>query len=131
MNVSAPIAKMEVEIQFGTPSSRHDHVKGARPRKRGDDEPGRGLDGRRPAEGLAVRSVNILFQVCLPPVAGSALKPVSPTPPRGLAPLENPHEGGTPPSELPDGEDPASRLRAPVSHGYGTISRRTVMKNVG
>ena len=83
------------------------------------------------AGGLAVRSVNILFQVCLPPVAGSALKPASPTPPRGPAPLENPHEGGTPYSEFPDGEDPASRLRAPVSDGYGTISRRTVMKNVG
>ena len=53
------------------------------------------LTGGVQAGGLAVRSVNILFQVCLPPVAGSALKPASPTPPRGPAPLENPHEGGT------------------------------------
>ncbi|MEK7351432.1 MAG: hypothetical protein AAB177_11210, partial [Nitrospirota bacterium] len=50
------------------------------------------------AGGLAARSVNILFQVCLPPVVGSALNPASPTPPRGPAPLENPHEGGAPPS---------------------------------
>jgi hypothetical protein len=65
MNVSAPIMKMEVETQYGTPSSRHDHEKGARPRKRSDDAPGRGWDGVQ-AGGLAVRSINILFYVCFP-----------------------------------------------------------------
>jgi hypothetical protein len=52
MSASAAIMKMEVEIQYGTPSSRHDHAKGARPRKRGDDAPGRGWDGVQ-AGGLA------------------------------------------------------------------------------
>ena len=75
--------------------------------KRGDDAPGR-------PSGLAARLVNILVHVCLPPVVGSALKPASPTPPRGPAPLEYPHEGGTPPSKLPVGARPrltASRAR--------------------
>jgi hypothetical protein len=45
-------------------SSRHDHAKGARSRKRGGDAPGRGRHGVQ-AGGLAARSVNILFQVCL------------------------------------------------------------------
>jgi len=98
-------------------SSRHDHAKGARPRKRGGDAPGRGRTGVQ-AGGLATQSVNILIQVqgCLPPVAGSALKPASPTPTRGPAPLWNPHEGGIPPSELPGGVLP--RLAAPrACHG--------------
>jgi len=42
MNVSAAIAETEVRIQCGILSSRHDHAKGARPRKRGGDAPGRG-----------------------------------------------------------------------------------------
>jgi len=66
MNVSAAIAETEGRIHCGILSSRHDHVKGARPRKRGGDAPGRGWPGVQ-AGGLAVRSVNILFQVCLPP----------------------------------------------------------------
>jgi len=35
MNVSAAIAETEERIQCGILSSRHDHAKGARPRKRG------------------------------------------------------------------------------------------------
>ena len=65
MNVSAAIADMEFKIQYGTLSSRHDHAKGARPRKRGGDAPGRGRPGVQ-AGGLAARSVKVLFQVCLP-----------------------------------------------------------------
>src|SRR5713226_5749091 len=49
------------------------------------------------AGGLAPQSVNILFQVCLPPVAGSALEPASPTPTKGASPLvESPRRGRTP-----------------------------------
>ena len=36
-----------------------------------------------------------------PTVAGSALKPASPTPTKGPAPLYDPHEEGIPSSELP------------------------------
>jgi hypothetical protein len=86
MNVSAAIAETEGRIHCGILSSRHDRVEGARPRKRGGDAPGRGRPGVQ-AGGLAVRSVNILFQVCLPPVVGLAPKPASPTPTRGPAPL--------------------------------------------
>ena len=42
MNVSAAIAETQVRIHCGILSSRHDHAKGARPRKRGGDAPGRG-----------------------------------------------------------------------------------------
>jgi hypothetical protein len=56
----AAIAETEVRIQCGILSLRHDHAKGARPRKRG---------------GLASRQ------------AGSGLEPVLPTLTRGLAPL--------------------------------------------
>ena len=66
MNVSNAIAETEGRIHCGILSPRHDHVKGARPRKRGSDAPGRGWPGVQ-AGGHAVRSVNILFQVCLPP----------------------------------------------------------------
>jgi len=86
MNVSAAIAEAEVSIQCGILSSRHDHAKGARPRKRGGDAPGHSRHGVQ-AGGFAVRSVNILFQVCLPPVAGSALELASLAPIRRLAPL--------------------------------------------
>ena len=49
------------------------------------------------AGGLATRSVNILFQVCLPPVVGSALKPASPTSTSGASPLvESPRKEHTP-----------------------------------
>jgi hypothetical protein len=61
MNVSAAIAETEGRIHCGILSSRHDHVKGARPRKRGGDAPGRGWPGVQ-AGGLAARSVNILFK---------------------------------------------------------------------
>ena len=68
------------------------------------------------AGGLAARSVNILFQVCLPPVAGSALEPASPTPIKGASPLlESPRRGAHPLRNSQAGLLPASRLRAPVS----------------
>jgi hypothetical protein len=86
MNVSAAIAETEGRIHCGILSSRHDHAKGARSRKRGGDASGRGRTGVQ-VGGLAVRSVNILFQVRLPSVVGLALKPASPTPTRGPAPL--------------------------------------------
>src|SRR2546422_457392 len=60
MSASASIAEAEVRISCGILSSRHDHAKGARPRKRGGDTPGRGRPGIQ-AGGLAVRSVNILL----------------------------------------------------------------------
>ena len=63
------------------------------------------------AGGLAVRSVNILFQVCLPSVVGSTLKPASPTPPRGGSPLGTSPRRGHTPSELP--VVAKSRLAAP------------------
>ena len=59
MNTSAAIAETEIRIQCGILSSLHDHAKGARPRKRGGDAPGRGRTGVR-AGGLATQSVNIL-----------------------------------------------------------------------
>src|SRR5467141_3500018 len=100
MNVSAAIGGSEVRTQCGIPSSRHDHAKGARPHKRGGNAPGRGRHGIQ-AGGLAARSVNILFHVCLPPVTGSALERASPTPTGAPAPLWNPPEGGTPPLGTP------------------------------
>ena len=66
MNVSTAIEETEGRIHCGILSSRHDHVKGARPRKRGGDAPGRGWPGVQTG-GLAAQSVNILFQVCLSP----------------------------------------------------------------
>jgi hypothetical protein len=50
-------AETEVRISCGILSSRHDHAKGARPRKRGGDAPGRGRACSH-AGGLATRSVN-------------------------------------------------------------------------
>jgi len=50
-------AETEVRILCGILSSRHDHAKGARPRKRGGDVPGRGRACSH-AGGLAARSVN-------------------------------------------------------------------------
>jgi hypothetical protein len=82
MNTSAAIAETEIRIQCGILSSLHDHAKGARPRKRGGDAPGRGRTGVR-AGGFATQSVNILP----PSLAGSALEPASPTLTRGPAPL--------------------------------------------
>jgi len=61
MTASAAIAETEVRIQCGILSSRHDHAKGARPRKRGGDAPGRGRTGVQ-AGGLAAQSVDILFK---------------------------------------------------------------------
>jgi len=86
MNVSAAIAEAEVRIQCGILSSRHDHAKGARPRKRGGDAPGRGRHGVQ-AGGLTTRSVNILCQVCLPPSWDRLWNLPRPLLQRGLAPL--------------------------------------------
>jgi len=66
MNISVAIAGTEGRIHCGILSSRHDHVKGARPRKRGGDAPGRSWHGVQ-AGWLAAQSVNIRFQVCLSP----------------------------------------------------------------
>ena len=75
------------------------------------------------AGGLAARSVNILLQVCLPPVAGSALEPASPTPTRAPSPLvESPRRGRTPFGTPMRGNAPASRLRAPVSLDVSAVS---------
>ena len=60
MNFSAAIAEAEVRISCGILSSRHDHAKGARPRKRVGDAPGCGLHGVQ-AGGLAAHSINIRF----------------------------------------------------------------------
>jgi len=60
MNVSAAIAETEERVQCGILSSRHDHAKGARPRKRGGDAPGRGWHGIQ-AGGLAAQPINIRF----------------------------------------------------------------------
>jgi hypothetical protein len=60
MNVSAAIAETEERIQCGILSSRHDHAKSARPRKRGGDAPGRSWHGVQ-ACGLAAHSINIRF----------------------------------------------------------------------
>jgi hypothetical protein len=60
MNVSAAIAETEERIQCGILSSRHDHAKGVRPRKRGGDAPGCGRRGVQ-AGALAAHSINIRF----------------------------------------------------------------------
>jgi cytochrome P450 len=60
MNFSAAIAEAEVRISCGILSSRHDHAKGARPRKRVGDAPGCGRHGVQ-AGGLAAHSINIRF----------------------------------------------------------------------
>jgi hypothetical protein len=60
MNVSAAIAETEERIQCGILSSRHDHAKGARPRKRGGDASGRSWHGVQ-AGGLAAQAINIGF----------------------------------------------------------------------
>jgi len=49
MNVSAATAETGVRIQCRILSSRHDHTKGARPRKRGGDAPGRVCPASRQA----------------------------------------------------------------------------------
>jgi len=105
MNVSAAIAETEVRIQCGILSSRHDHAKGARPRKRGGDAPGRGRTGVQ-AGGLATQSVNILFKdASLPPGLSSeacfahsykGAKPPCRIPTKGAHPLRNSQAvGGT------------------------------------
>ena len=60
-------------------------------------------------------------QVCIPPVAGSALEPALPTPTGGAAPS----------SKLPGGLCPASQLRAPVSLAVSAVSSRTLVNNAG
>ena len=101
MNISAAIAEMEVRIHCRKLSSRHDHTKGARPRKRGDDAPGRGRTGVQ-AGGLATQSVNILFK-------DASL-------PRGTARLSRP---------------PSLTLPHIMGEGWEGGGRRTVMNNAG
>ncbi len=109
MNASAAIAETEVRIQCGILSSRHDHAKGARPRKRGGDAPGRGGHGVQ-AGGLAVRSVNILFQVCLPPSRARLWSLPRPLLQGGSPLVKSPRRGRTP-FETPRRDVP--RLVAP------------------
>jgi len=76
------------------------------------------------AGGLAARSVIILFQVCLPPSRArlwSLPRPLL----QGGQPLCRIPTKGAPPSELPGGVLPASRLRAPVSLTISAILSRT------
>ena len=106
MNVSAAIADSEVRIQCGILSSRHDHAKGARPRKRGGDAPGHGRTGVQ-AGGLATQSVNILFKdASLPRGLGSesclahsykGASPLVESPRRGHTPFGTPRRSVTPP----------------------------------
>jgi len=81
--------------------------------------------------GFAARSVNILFQVCLPSVVGSALKPASPLLQGGQPPWKIPTKEAHPLRNSQSWQSPASRLLAPVSLGDCAISRRTVMNNAG
>jgi hypothetical protein len=81
--------------------------------------------------GSPAQSVNILFQVCLPPVAGSALEPRLAHSYKGASPLVKSHEGAHPLRNSQAGQHPASRLRASVSRGDCVISRQTVINNAG
>ena len=76
-SASAALAETEVRIQCSILSSRHDHAKSARPRKRGGEIPERGRHGSQ-AGWLAARSVNILSGTgTLLPGAGPSSEPVS------------------------------------------------------
>jgi hypothetical protein len=87
---------------------------------------------RRPGR-RARRSVGQHTVSSMPPsLAGSALKPASPTSTRGgQPPCRIPTKGAHPLRNSQAGCYPASRLRAPVSRGDCAISRRTVMNNAG
>ena len=88
MNVSAPIAEREVNIHYEIPSSRQNHVDGARPRKRGDDAPSAG--------GLAPRTFNVLHEYVSGPL-GSVRRSRSPTHPSPIL-WVSVREGGDEPS---------------------------------
>src|SRR4029077_3888927 len=76
---STTTADSKIRAHCGILSSRQDHTKGARPRKRGDDAP---------AGGRARRSVGQHTISSMPPfLVGSAQKPASPTLTRGPGPL--------------------------------------------
>ena len=115
MNVSAAIAESEVRTQCGILSSRHDHAKGARPRKRGGDAPGRSWPGVQ-AGGLAAQSVNILLGT------GALLS--------GACPRSE-DNGRQRDRHRRRRWSQSPRLRAPVSLGDCAISRRTVINNAG
>ena len=124
MNTSAAIAETEVRIPCGTLSSRHDRVKGARPRKRGGDAPGRGRTGVQ-AGGLATQSVNILFKDASLPRGLSSeacfahsykgASPLVESPRRGHTPFGTPRRGG-------GGRLAAPRLRVA---DWASVHRRT------
>ena len=130
MNVSAPIAETESRIHCGILSSRHDHAKGARPRKRGGDAPGRGGPASRQAGSPLGRSTYCFKYASLPSQARLWSLP-RPLLQGGQPPCRIPTKGAHPLRNSQAGCCPASRLRAPVSRGDCAISRRTVMNNAG
>jgi len=130
MNVSAAIAETEGRIHCGIPSSRHDHAKGARPRKRDGDAPGRGGPASRQADSPLGRSTYCFKYASLPSQARLWSLP-RPLLQGGQPPCRIPTKGAHPHRNSQAGCYPASRLRAPVSRGDCAISRRTVMNNAG
>jgi len=71
-------------------------------------------------------------QVCLPPVAGSALEPASLIPTKGLSPLVKSSRMRRTPFGTPRrGCCPASRLHAPVSLAVSAVSSRILVNNAG
>jgi len=85
----------------------------------------------RHAGGLAAQSVNILFQVCLPPSWARPRSLPRPLLQGGQPPCRIPTKGAHPLRNSQAECYPASRLRAPVSFDDCAISRRTVKNNVG
>jgi hypothetical protein len=79
----------------------------------------------------ARRSVNILFQVCLPSSRARLWSLPRPLLQGGQPPCRIPTKGAHPLRNSQAECCPASRLRAPVSRGDCAISQRTVMNHAG
>jgi hypothetical protein len=107
MNASAAIEDSKVKIQCGILSSRRNHARDARPRKRSGDALGCGRTASKRA--------------------GSALEPASPLLQGGQPPRRSAAKVASPLRNSQAGCCRVSRLRAPVSRGDCAISRRTVM----
>src|SRR6266850_729217 len=82
---------------------------------------------RTQAGGLAARSVNILFPVCLSPSRARLWSLPRPLLQGGQPPCRIPTKGAHPLRNSQVGRCPTLQLRAPVSLGDCAISRRTVM----
>src|SRR6266849_2878217 len=130
MNVSAAIAETEGRIHCGILSSRHDHGKGARPRKRGGDAPGRGGTAPRQAGSPLGRSTYCFKYASLPSQARlwslprilrQGGQPRCRIPTKGAHPLRNSQAGLL----------PASRLRTLVFLAVSAVSSRTFVNNAG